>query len=312
MNSNIIAKDQVIVDATNGLYGNNRLTYLAISVGLAGNTKPYGTGNLREAKHSNVVYDVTQKFPEHAVAEAIKATSTEFKQVHATGSEFAYNQFPSAVEFTVSNMQNIPTENVEAGILRELMKQYDHQAWIGGNGNFGYWDHPKSGAKTATGSVTMASFIEEISNALDAIKLATDVPMDQLSDLTVAHNGVIGKLMRQIDGATGEPVGEVVRKAFPELTFVEYASFLSASETKGEFLMVYRPLVTFHHASAPGLFARESGKFGLSADALFTFESTTVEVEVAGAMQQVEWAADGIGALVAPAKASASAAKADK
>lgn len=307
MNSNVIAKDVEIIDATNGLYGNNRLTYMLLCVGLAGNTKAYDAGSLREAKHTTVSYDVTQKFPEHAVAEAIKATSTEFKQVHATGSEFSYNQFPLALEFTVSNMQNIPTENVEAGILREMMKQYDHQGWLGGQGNFGYWDHPKSGTRTATGSVTMDSFIDELNTALDAIKAATDVPMDQLSDITVAHNGVIGKLFRQIDATTGNPVGDVIRRAFPELTFVEYASFMSASETKGEFLMVYRPLVTLHHASMPGLYAREAGKFGLSSDALFTFESLTVEVEVAGAMQQCTWATDGIGALMAPVAKKSSA-----
>lgn len=312
MNSNIITKDQEMVAATDGLYGNNRLTYTAICVGLAGNSKSYDAGSLRETKHTNVVYDVTQKFPEHAVAEVIKATSTEFKQVHATGSEFSYQQFPSAVEFTVSNMQNVPTENVEAGIVRELWKQYDRQGWLGGNGNMGYWDHPKAGKSTATGSVSMASLIAELSGAMDAIKASTDVPMDQLSDLTVAHNGVVGKLFRTIDPVTGDPVGDIVRRTFPEMVFVEYASFMSASETKGEFLMVYRPLVTFHHASFPGLYARESGKFGLSADALFTFESCTVELEVEGAIQQVEWATDGIGSLATPEPATSKrAAKAE-
>lgn len=312
MNSNVIAKDQEMVTATDGLYGNNRLSYMLIGVGLAGNTKAYDAGSLREAKHTNVTYDVAEKFPENAVAEAIKATSTEFKQVHATGSEFSYNQYPSAVEFTVSNMQNVPTQNVETGILRELMKQYDWATMHGGQGNFGYWDHPKSGTANPAGSVIMDSLIAELGAALDRIKVATDVPLDQLSDVTVAHSGVIGKLFRTLDPVTGEPVGDIVRKLFPGMVFVEYADFLGRTAANGEFLMVYRPLVTLHHASFPAMYARESGKFGLSEDALFTFESNTVEVEIAGAMQQVDWAGAGIGGASAPAAAAAKATKADK
>lgn len=312
MNSNIIAKDQEMVSATDGLYGNNRLAYMLIGVGLAGNTKAYDSGSLREAKHTNVTYDVAEKFPENEVAEAIKATSTEFKQVHATGSEFSYQQFPSAVEFTVSNMQNVPTQNVEAGILRELMKQYDWATMHGGQGNFGYWDHPKSGTAAPAGSVTMASLVDELGAALDRIKAATDVPMDQLGDITIAHNSVIGKLFRTLDPVTGEPVGDIVRKLFPDMVFVEYADFLGRMAVNAEFLAVYRPLVTLHHASMPALYAREAGKFGLSEDALFTFESNTVEVEIQGAMQQVDWAGAGIGGTAAFAAPAMKAAKVEK
>lgn len=91
MPSNILARNDTMYQQNNGLYGSNRITYTPNVFGLAGNTKSYNAGKLQEGKHTTVNYDVAQRYPQEGIAEALKATQTELKQIH--GRVLAFLQF---------------------------------------------------------------------------------------------------------------------------------------------------------------------------------------------------------------------------
>lgn len=286
MKSNVLTRDVENVAAADGLYGSNRQTYVAYSVGLAGNTKPYSNGKLQEQSHKSVTYDVAQKFPEHQLAEALKATQTELKQVHGMPGEFEYVQFAHGVEFQISNMAGADATNIRAGINNNMTKEWDATSFKTSAQNPGYLDHPRA-AQITGGALSFATLVSQISAGLAAIKDISDVTSSDLSRVNAVINSAVAAVMDKYETGELQTNRERLEKLFPGLVFTEVPSFLMGGA--GKVLLVLSEQVTFHHASMPGLYSTESGRHGMSEASLFVYESTAVELESDGVIQQINF-----------------------
>lgn len=282
MNGDFLTTDEEMITLNNDAYGSNRVTYEPIVMGLCGNTQSYNTGALIEQAHKQISYDVTQKFPENEVSAVLKSTQTELPQVHGAPIEFLYNQYAEAVEFIRSNMTNINVTNINAGIIKELMKKYDYQGYIGINGNVGIKNNPNAVSSTATWS-DYDSLKTAIDAAMAALKLATTITTDDYSLINFTYGLAIANIL-SASNAENVSNRERLEKAYAGLVLREIPQSLDDSDL---FILSYRPMLTFHHASMPAVYNVEQGKHGLSDETLYTFESVAVQIEEAGAVQVV-------------------------
>lgn len=284
MKSNVMSRDVNIITQADAVYGSNRMTYTPLSIGLAGNTKSYDAGKLEEKTHTTVNYDVAQKFPQDGLAEALKATQTELKQVHGVSSEFQYVQYASGVEFNISNMAGVDPVNIRAGITNNLAKEWDTAVFYGdGLNNHGYVNHPKATIYTSPAALSFATLVAEMQKAVTNIKGISDVTSSNLARVRFVHDSEIAAILDVYEAGATQTNREKLEKLFPGMPMEEAPQHLLNG---GKFLMVLSEMVTLHHASLPGLYATEAGKYGLSESSLFTYESTAVELEIAGAIQE--------------------------
>lgn len=289
MHSNVMTQDRDIVEDNEGLYGTNRINYYPIALGLAGREEPHDVGSLVERSHVTISYDVAQKFPDDDLAAALKPTATELAQVHGVSADFKYCQYSKGVEFKLSSMQDVNPANIEAGINKELWKEWDHMVMNGEGNNEGFLGHSKGHAKTPAGSVAYATLVSETQASIGRIKSATDITSDEYNLITMLHDDAITSVLDTYAGTSDVTNREKFLRQFPGLVLVEAPANIMPSAAPGKFLMVVRDMVTLHRASVPALYAREPGKYGLSQDSLFTYESAGVELEVDGAIQETTW-----------------------
>lgn len=284
MPSNILARNDTMYKQNDAVYGSNRITYTPNVMGLAGNIEPYNAGKLQEGKHTTVNYDVAQRYPQEGIAEALKATSTELKQIHGLSSSFEYVQYAHAVELVVSNLISADKTNVQAGIVNNLNMEWDAYVFHGdGIKNYGYSAHPKAYKHTTPDALTWDTLVRETNAALTRIKEKSGITSTELTRITFAYDASVASLLNQF--ATSETVTQMEKfqKLFPNMEMVELPSTLL--QHKG-FLMILREMVTLHHASIPGVYSSEEGPHGMSEATVYTYESAAVELEMDGAIQE--------------------------
>lgn len=288
MRSNLISREAEITEMTVGAYGSSRMTYNALAFALAGNDRIYDAGKLKEQNHVHVVYDVAQKFPEQQLAEVLKPTQTDLRQVHAAPNEFTYVQTAKGVEFQLSNMSNAESGDINASVLRQLLKEWDHMACHGGAGNEGFIGHSRA-TQTAGGALTFASLTSQLVAAVSRLKPIVDLTSDNLSGLTLAYSGKIADILDVYETGAEITNREKLEKQFPGMVMIEIPSNIYPATAAGKFLLVATQLVTLHQASTPQVWATEAGKYGMSTDTLFIYESAGVEVEEQGAIQETSF-----------------------
>lgn len=285
MKSNVLTRDVENKTQADGLYGSNRQTYTAYCVGLAGNTKAYDSGKLQEQSHTTVTYDVAQKFPEHQLAEALKATQTELKQVHGFAGEFTYVQFAHGVEFQISNMTGADATNIRAGINNNITKEWDASAFRTTSINPGYVGHPKS-TPIAGGALNFASLVDKIGEAITALKGIADITSADLARVVSVINAPVAAVLDKFETGETQTNRQRLQALYPGMDLVEVPAALMGGTT-GKVLVMLPEQITFHHASMPGLYNTESGRHGMSEASLFVYESTAVELETQGVIQEV-------------------------
>ena len=282
MNGNFMAVDQAIIQLNNEAYGSNRISYVPIIEGLCGGARNWGAGKLMEACHKVVDYNVTQKFPVNEVSAVLRSTQTDLVQAHGKPIIFSYNQYAEAVEFKRSNLSGMNVTNINAGIIKELWKKYDTLGYIGVFGNQGF--------KTNTGTETEAAAWNDfatlkaaIDGAVNRLKSALGLTTNSYVDVNFTYTAGVAAILGE---TSNENISnrEKLEKAYPGLVFQELPAMIENDEM---FYISYRPMLTFHHASRPGLYGTQVVKYGLTDESLFTFESNAVQVEEVGAIQQV-------------------------
>lgn len=291
MHSNVMTADVEMIAQNDGLYGTTKLVYSPISLGLAGQEKTYDVGSLQENQHSEVHYSLAEEFPHDQIAAALKPTMTELAQVTAVSSKFKFCQFAKGVEFRISNIGDKNMQNVEAGINKELWKEWDHNTFVGVSGsNEGFSGHSK-GVVITGGALTYDELVAQTTVALTNIKQVGDLTSDEYGMVTMLHDSRVTAVLRVFEAGSDISNSEKFMKLFPMLVMVEAPIAIMDNTTgSGQAMYVLRDLVTLHRASVPALYGREQGKYGLSQESLFTYESTAVELEAVGVIQEVNFA----------------------
>lgn len=288
MKANVIAKDKEIEKVSGELYGDNRISYRAMSVGLAGKTKSY-PADLKEATHTTVSYDVAEKFPEETLGEALKSTQTELAQVHAIHSQFSFHQFPWAVEFVMSNLSNAEVGNVMTGIAKQFLKQWDNHVFNGVGPNEGYLGHSRATQITGA-ALTFDELVTRTREALFNFKENMDITSSEYNRVTMAVDAAVNGVLETIEAGEQFSNREKFLKMFPGLSIVELPGNLLAAGGPGKALFVFRDVVTLHHASLPHVEGTESKNYGMAVGTLWAYESAGVEVEIQGGIQEVTFA----------------------
>jgi len=279
MNSNMLSTNSEMNTNTDQAYGSNRFNYLLFTPSLCANEQLYNSGKLIEKTHNKITYDVAQEFPTDKFASVLKATMTEIPQVHAKPLIFKYNQVPTGVEFVLSNMQDTNTTNINAGILKNLMKKYDHDAYVGVHGNFGVKNNPNT-VKTNATWTDFASLLTAIVAKRADLHNATGT---NSTAITLSYTSGIAPLIDRLEAGTNVSNRQKLQITCPDIFLRELPRNL---ESVGEhFILSQDDQLVFHRASLPEQYAQEAGKYGLSTESLYTYESAGVEVETKGAIQ---------------------------
>lgn len=288
MKSNVMTVDKEMVSLNASLYGLNRIKYRPLALSIAGNTKTYDNG-VKEKSHKVITWDVAQKFPSDQLAEIMKPTMSELPQVHFLPSEFTYNQYAKTVEAKISAAFGGDVTNGQAGALQELWKEWDSLVMKGEGFNEGFIGHSKATIKAAS-ALSFATLTSEAIEALGNIKSMSGITSDELGRVLFVHDSKITAMLDKYESGSELTNREKFEKQFPGMVLVEAPQAVFASAGTGKFLMVLREMVTIHHASLPAVYAVATGKYGLDADTLYTYESVGVELEQEGAIQEVNFA----------------------
>lgn len=284
MPANILYKDDEMLESNNSIYGTNKVRYTPWINKIVSSETNHSNGKLGEMSIKEIGYDLTQKFPEDKLAQVIKSTSTELAQAHANPREFVYTKSVLGVEFVISNMKNANMSNVEAGILNELMKQYDADGYSGSLGNKGVVNNPM----LVTGeNKLLVTDIDSLMGAITAgrklMKDSIDITDGDFSSVLMGYSGGISDIM---DKKSGDVTGrKMVSDTFPTLAMEEMPKFISGGSQYLEFY--YKPMLKMHHGAAPSKYNTEAGKHGLSSSSLFIYESIGIEAEAKGAIVRV-------------------------
>jgi hypothetical protein len=291
MHSNVMTVDREVIELNESLYGTTKINYNPVSLGLAGQEKTYDVGSLAEKSFSEVSYSLAEEFPADQIASALKPTMTELAQVTAVSSTFGFCKFAKGVEFKVSNIGDTSMANVNAGINKELWKEWDSAVYLGQFGtNEGFKNHSKGHSQASVAALSFDSLVAEVTGAMNRLVSASDITSDQYGLVTFLHSAEVTAVLRKYE--TGSEISNSVKfqALFPGLVGIEAPKNIMP-DGLGEFLLVLRDSVKLHRSSVPALYGQDQGKYGLSTDSLFTYESAAVELEVEGAIQEVTFIA---------------------
>lgn len=294
MNSDIMAIDSQMVTQNNGVYGSNRINYILFVMSLCGAIRTYDSNGLTAKSHKTVSYDLAQEFPEDELTAALLSTQTELAQAQGVPNIFEYFQNAEAVEFIVSSLANVDITNVDAGIIKQMLRKYDYQSWAGANGNVGFITNPNTTITTGVANDgSYAAFKTALDSAIQRMRSDIGLTREQWLNTTVAFNEPISVMLGQIEGDSDLSNFEKLEKAYPSMMFRELPDNLQDNSLP-VFTVSYAPMLTFHRSSIPSKYSEERGKYGLSQESLYVFESMAVEVEESGAAQWVEMLASAL------------------
>ncbi|HDM8140695.1 TPA: hypothetical protein P0E12_004985 [Vibrio harveyi] len=284
MNGNVMSINTEMKELTDQVYGSNRVIYTPSIFGFCGNEKPHGTGKLKEGNYKQVSWDVAQKFPEDEFAGALKATSTEIAQVHGAPNTFQYCQYPTAVEFIMSNMSDGEDTNIHAGITNNMAKKYDYEAWNGTESNEGVIGNEKAIEQEMTIG-DFAKFKEAVAKILRGLR-EIGIGRRNYSDVRIEYTSDFDDLLTTVPAGSDEPNMSHLEKAFPNVVFVEIQDN-NVNDGDSYITGCYKPMITLHRGAVPSVYGQKQGDYGMSTGTLYAYESTSVECEVKGAIQTV-------------------------
>lgn len=285
MATNIVCMSKTERKYNAKIMGSNKRTYVPYTANLAGVDENYSDGKLSQGKITTINYDVTGKFPEDRFAEALTPAMTEFAQAHARETEFSFHRQPTHVEFKLSKMQNVNDINVNAGILNRLLMQYDYEHFHGAYGNFGMMNNPNSKEidSTAVGVSDISSILTVVGALYEEMTMLLGLGEADHAQMTLSYTSDIAAIMRKPITSTGGDVvtgKSAVMRAYESVVFKEVPSILGAGS---HISLAYRPAITNHHGSVPGIYSKEDGPHKLSQSSLYTYESAANEIESKGA-----------------------------
>lgn len=289
MNSNVITKDDEMVNMTDNAYAALPM-YMPYTPRLCGMVKEYEAGSLKKKTFKQISYAITQSFPDDQLSAALDATMTEIPQITAKDSTFYFYKYAEGVEFIYSELNDMSTEDINeinGETLNELMKKWDYYSYNGlwaGNSDHGFINNSRAetvyaGASTNTYSGLVAAIASNLRDMKQKFSL-------QNVNIQVALPNGVDSFLDGVNEQTGNSLRDEVEATFRGVTFIALPSDLDSSET--DFTMTALPYVKFHRGAIPAIYNTAPGDIhGLSTSELFTFESAAVESKKDGAIRVI-------------------------
>ena len=186
----------------------------------------------------------------------------------------------------ISNLKNVNTSNAKASIMNSLLKQWDHGGYTGTHGNLGVAGNPNLVTMPSKSISDIKTLLAAINDGIEEMKKEENLGItdNELSGVLIGYTGKVSSILKNVftDGSTGKALMEA---AFPEPEKGEIPASLAGSTEYLE--LYYKPMITQWHGAIPSQYATEQGKFGLSEDALFTYETVALELEEKGCVVRI-------------------------
>lgn len=286
MPATILYRDDEMLEQNNDIRGSNRIRYTPWINRIIGAEQNKSDGTMKEEDYKDISYDALQKFPEDQLAKILKPAQTEISTVDLESSEFKYNRVCVGVQMKISNLKSVNTSNAKASIINSLLKQWDHGGYTGTHGNIGVSDNPNFVALASAEISDIKSLIAAINKGVTEMKKDTRLGItdNELGNLLIGYTSEVSEMLTNVylDGSTGK---QLLDSAFPDPEKGEVPSALAGSTQYIE--LYYKPMITQWHGAIPSQYASESGKFGLSEDTLFTYETVALELEETGCVVRI-------------------------
>lgn len=284
MTTNILTKDQEIVEINNAVVGSARLRYNPYIRHCIGNEDDHYDGQLREKIHKTVDYVVAQGFPEDKFAEAITSAATEFAQAQGKTVSSVYNRLPIVIEFVVSELQDVSVNNVYAGILNNMLKQFDRLAYNGGYGNKGINGNANVTILPTVSVTDVPSILSAVSKGYAELR-KVGVRKSDYSGVAVGMTSGVASFLdsNMIETESGMSLLENTYKdsEIDEIPVTVYGITTEYIE------LYFRPMITIEHGAVPSVYSQESRNHGLDMSTLFAFESMAIKIEEKGAVVRI-------------------------
>ena len=286
MPATILYRDDEMLEENNDIRGSNRIRYVPWINRIIGAEQNKSDGTLKEADYKEISFDALQKFPEDQLAKILKPSQTEISTVDLISSEFKYNRVAVGVQMIISNLKNVNTSNAKASIMNSLLKQWDHGGYTGTHGNLGVAGNPNLVTMPSKSISDIKTLLAAINDGIEEMKKEENLGItdNELSGVLIGYTGKVSSILKNVftDGSTGKALMEA---AFPEPEKGEIPASLAGSTEYLE--LYYKPMITQWHGAIPSQYATEQGKFGLSEDALFTYETVALELEEKGCVVRI-------------------------
>ncbi len=286
MPATILYRDDEMLEENNDIRGSNRIRYMPWINRIIGAEQNKSDGTLKEADYKEISYDALQKFPEDQLAKILKPAQTEISTVDLKATEFTFNKVAVGVQMIISNLKNVNTSNAKASIMNSLLKQWDFGGYTGTHGNLGVAGNPNVVTLSSAAITDMKSLLATIGLGISEMKKEENLGItdNELSSVLIGYTGKVSAMLKNVflDGTTGKALLEA---ALPEPEKGEIPVTLAGSTEYLE--LYYKPMITQWHGAVPSQYATEQGKFGLSEDALFTYETVALELEEKGCVIRI-------------------------
>lgn len=290
MNSNVITKNDEMVNMTDSAYGAIS-THIPFTPRLCGGEpKVYEASHLVRVKFKQISYAITQSFPEDQLSAALDGTMTEIPQITAKASLFNFNRYPEGVEFIFSEMDGMKAQDIaeiNGETLKELLKKWDYNSYHGkwaGNENDGFVSNAKASTVYAgAGTNSYSGLVAAIGANLREMR---DIFSLQSTDIQIALPSKVDSLLDGVNSQTGTSLRDEIEATYRGVSFISLPSFLDSEDV--QFTMTALPYVRFYRGAIPAIYSTAPGDaHGLSTSELFTLESAAVECKKAGAIRKI-------------------------
>lgn len=284
--SGILFRDNAILRQNNAIFGTGKLPYNPYVLSIFGSMISYRNGNLLGDQTYTVnsvdfAHGSTEK-----LAKVMKNLQTEFQQVQGIEKVFNYNKQSVSFEHKVGNLKQANLLTVQAKAVNNLLRHWDHSTYNQSFGNTGMTGSPNRLKVENVPVSDIQTLLVAINEGFTTMKEALNITDNDISSVVVGYTAGISNILRQ-SSLTGDTSGmQVIRSAFPNITFAEIPKDVASGN---EYLELnYKPLINLHASNMPSLYAMEDRDYGTVKAMLFAFETATLELEEVGAVVKVE------------------------
>lgn len=283
MATNVVSRPVKILEVNNEIAGLNKVKYRPYGSRLAasGNAIDHWSGKLELKTLVQLTYDAMKGSFDKPLGEALTPATTELAQASAKVKSFSYTRTPIHVEITISNIQDIPKVNIQAGLIRELDQQWDRMLFQGGLGNSALWELPETHIIDSSVMLVDDYFsISEVVGGLFNKVAATHGAEPPAGQVTLSFSpDVMAVLRRPVQGFKTTGIA-LMRECYQgvEIESVPYGIGLP-----DHISLAYRPFIKVHHGLLPEVYSEQIGSHGLMTSILLVFETPAFELEDDGA-----------------------------
>ena len=193
------------------------------------------------------------------VAEILTKEATEKAHIKARGTEKSFNIYVKGAKFikSLNDSAEVDLQRVHNQILREYMIMFEKDALHGEHGNNGLLNSTDPYYVTKGNHEVPAvdgngfNRVQDLNSLINTLKLEVSEKTSSSDVLVYVYGKDLIKILGSITQDNETTVRDILKKAFPEATFIEVPAIATTADDGNGFVVVSNDAVTLHMTTEP-------------------------------------------------------------